>query len=403
MLRQTPTIKEAAVPFEEQTTETIARVRGAFTEIVRALPQRITRACELHQALQIDKGLGWRIFNVIRCSDPFAAARYVPGTSGAKIFLRAAQKQGVPAALTDTATAALSDYQKLQRVHAGNRKRLDMLLAAQSHEGRAEIDVVHRRLAFEANSYIWGASAETQFRTSFTGFSERSGQLDITRLGGLIGLQRLRPDVRWPLGKATCTTDAGGEIPAYTIEPIYNVENPDEATAELFMSSPRPRIECNRSDRTLQWELLPGPVGRTGAVSCVTGEVMRRCGPIRQSGGETGITYVVRIHTPSELLIADHFIDHELFGPLEHTVAVYGGLVDGPRKKSDHVPVREAVRHLGRASGLLHTPEIPRYAEMTAHVFDRLGWDPGRFDVYRLRLEYPIMLSEVRLTHPLRD
>lgn len=391
------------VPFEEQTAETIARVRRAFADIVRALPQPITRASELHQALQIDKVLGWRIYNVIRCTDPFAAARYVPGMGGVKIFLRAAQKQGVSPTLTDSVTAALSDYQKLQRVHAGNRKRLDMLLAAHSDEGRAEMDVTHRRLAYEGNSYIWGASADTQFRTMFMGFSQTRGELDIATLGGLIGLQRLRPDVRWPLGKATCTTDEGGTIPAYTNEPIYDVEHPDEVALRLFMSHPRPRIECHRTDQVLQWGLLPGPVGKTGAVSCVTGEIMRRCGPIHRQEGETSATYVTRVHTPAELLIVDHIVHRELFGPVEHSVAIYGGFVDGVRSESDRVPVRETMQHLGRASDLLHTPEIPRYTDMTAHVFERLGWEPGQFDVYRLRLEYPIMLSEVRLTHPLRD
>ncbi|MGD8454513.1 MAG: hypothetical protein PVJ57_22080 [Phycisphaerae bacterium] len=395
-------ISTGPASFEQQTAETIARVRRAFADIVRALPQPITRACELHQTLQIDKVLGWRVYNVIRCSDPFAAARYVPGTSGVKIFLRAAQKRGVPPALTETATAALSDYQKLQRVHAGNRKRLDMLLAAHSDEGRAEVDIAHRRLAFEGNCYIWGASADVQFRTTFMGFSQTSGELDIATLGGLIGLQRLRPDVRWPLGKATCTNDAGEAIPAYTNEPIYDVQHPDETALKLFMSHPQPRIECRRTEQVLKWELLPGPVGKTGAVSCVTGEIMRRCGPIRRREGEASATYVTRVHTPAELLIVDHIVHRDLFGPLQHSVSVYGGIVDGTRGESDRVEVRETVQLLGSVDDLLHTPEIPRYTEMTGHVFERLGWDPGQFDIYRLRLEFPIMLSEVRLTHPLR-
>jgi hypothetical protein len=396
-------MEQGTVAFGEHTNDAVGRVRRAFGDVVDALPRAVTRASELQHVLNIDKVLAWRIFNVMRCADPFVAARYIPGSSGSRIFLRAARKRGVPAGVTEMATAALSDYQKLQRVHAGNRKRFDMLLAAHTDEGRAEVEVAQRRQAYEANSYIWGASASVQFRTMFTGFSGTSGELDFAGLRGLIALQRLRPEVRWPLGKAMCTKDDGGDIPSLEIEPLYDVEHPDEAAARLFMSHPRPRLECKRAGDVLRWELLPGRVGRTGAVSCVTGEIKRRCCPICQTVDNPCATYVVRVQTPSELLIVDHFVHRELFGAVEHELVMYGGCVDGPREDIEQVPIRERMLFLGKASDLLHTPEIPRYADMTEHMFDRLGWEAAQFDVYRLRLEYPIMLSEVRLSHPLRD
>lgn len=403
MSLQTP-IAADPVPFEEQTADAVARVRQAFVNILRALPQPVRRACELHRALRIDKGLGWRIFKVIGSRDPFAAARYVPGASGVKIFLQAAQKQGVPVALTDSVTAAISDYRKLQRVHAGNRKRLDMLLAAHSDEGRAELDAAHRRLAYEGSSYVWGASADVHFRTTVVGFSETPGELDVTTFGGLIGLQRLRSELRWLLKRDVCTDDEGKQVPAtFTVEPLYDAEHPDETAAKLFMSSPPPRIVCRRIGRTLQWELLPSPVGRTRAVSCVTGAIMRRCGHICQREGDTCAMYAARVRTPAELLIVDMFIHRELFGVVKPTLDVYGGFADGFRDEIERILVRETVQHLGKANELLHTPEIPGYSDMRAYVFDRLGWEPEQFDVYRLRMEYPVMLSEVRLSHPLRE
>lgn len=51
--------------------------------------------------------------------------------------------------------------------------------------------------------------------------------------------------------------------------------------------------------------------------------------------------------------------------------------------------------YLGKGPSVMHTPDVPRYAEMIQYAFDRLGWDEARFDVYRCRVEYPVMPSSV--------
>ena len=394
--------KAAPPPFDVHTINAVGRIRRTFTEIIDALPQSIARASELQHTLKIDKGLSWRIFNVIRYPNPFDAARYIPGTGGVRIFLQAAQKQGVPASLTDTAAAALADYQKLVRIHAGNRKQLDRMLAAHSKENRAEMDVAHRRLAYEANSYIWGVSAEVQLRTSFVSFSETPGWVDLASLRGLIGLQRLRPDVRWPLGVARCRTDTGMIASDSTLEPLYDVVNPDDVAGKLFMSQPRPKIEFSRAYGALQWTLSPGPAGKTGAVTCVTGEIKRQGGPFRCCETDTIASYIVQVGTAAELLIFDQFVHEELYGPLKPELAVYSQFDYGTPNSSLRLQVLDTVQYMGKATDALHTPEIPRYADMVSYVFKRLRWDPSRFDVYRFRMEYPIIQSEVRMINPLR-
>lgn len=400
---KTETSKKAPPPpFDVHATDAVGRIRRTFTEVIAALPHSITRASDLQHTLQIDKGLSWRIFNVIRYRNPFDAARYIPGTGGVRIFLKAAKEHGVPAALTDTAVAALADYENLIRIHAGNRKQLDRMLAAHSDEGRAEMDVAHRRLAYEANSYIWGVSAEAQLRTSFISFSQTPGWVDHAALRGLVGVQRLRPGVRWPLGLARCSADTGIVASDSPFKPLYDVENPDDEAAKLFMSQPRPKIECSRISESLQWTLSPGPAGKTGAVTCVTGEIMRRGGPYYCCETDSRAIYVAQVGTASELLIFDQFVHEELFGRLEPELAVYSNFDFGPYNSSIRLPIANAVQYMGKATDALHTPEVPRYADMVSYVFKRMGWEPRRFDVYRFRMEYPILQSEARMSNPLR-
>lgn len=88
------------------------------------------------------------------------------------------------------------------------------------------------------------------------------------------------------------------------------------------------------------------------------------------------------------------------------TVRIYSDLDD--RK----LPLAERERYLLRLSetpvflgsgvNVLHTPDVPRYPEMAQHVLDKLGWNADEFEVYRCRIEYPVLPSSVVLDFDLR-
>lgn len=65
--------------------------------------------------------------------------------------------------------------------------------------------------------------------------------------------------------------------------------------------------------------------------------------------------------------------------------------------------INETVTHLGRGLHDMHTPDVPRYGEMLRYTFDRLGWDPKRFDVFRCRVHYPVMHSVVSMRFDLPE
>jgi hypothetical protein len=396
-----------AAPFEQQATETVQRVRSAFSAVVSALPQHVTRASELQRALGIDKMLAWRIYNVLQLSDPYAAALYVPGNTGVKLFLRAAERSGVPAEITRPAADAVAQFDRLVRTHAGDRGSLEMLLAAHSDQVRAETDIGYRRMLFRGNSYLWGASARVQLRLSFVNFSAAPGELDIATLRGFIGLQRIRPNMSWVIGHAVCVDDAGGRPQEPILEPLYDPCQPDPVAARIFLSEPLPHLRCVLlPDGEYVYELLPGPVGRTGAVKCVSGEVIRRAASYRRSETNEWAMYAALVRTPVEVLVFDYFLHHKIYGRVNPDLLVHGVFGRVEHRGSyvgdvGRLPVLERIEYVGRASAVVHTPDVPQYAEMVRFVFDRLGWDAASFDVYRLRMEYPVMPSDVKIVHPL--
>jgi hypothetical protein len=97
-----------------------------------------------------------------------------------------------------------------------------------------------------------------------------------------------------------------------------------------------------------------------------------------------------------------------MFGPLTPELIVFGDLLGGPEypgggREPPRLPVDESVDYLGKGSTVVATSDVPRYVELARCVFERLGWDGEHFDVYRVRVAYPVVPSIVVMRHPLRD
>jgi hypothetical protein len=69
----------------------------------------------------------------------------------------------------------------------------------------------------------------------------------------------------------------------------------------------------------------------------------------------------------------------------------------------DRLPVRVTLERLGRGLAVLDCAEVPRYVDMMQYAFKRIGWNGERFDVYRCRLEYPVMQSLVDIRFELPE
>jgi hypothetical protein len=403
------------VPFEEHARQALLRVRGAFAEIIDALPGHITRPHELSKCLSIDMKLAWKIARVAHASDPFDAAQQIPGTAAIETFLKAVAGQNVPAERVRAVETAVREFERLIDVHAGDRATLEMMLLSHGSEGRRRADLVQRKAALAANSYIWGVQARTQLKTDFLFPAAEKGRLDIATVRGFVGLRRIRPNVPWVIARARIADDRGNVLRPAGREPLDPVED-DPASSHgapllrEFCSKPLPRFRrVSGPHGFLEDELVEGDVGNTGAVTCITGEVTRSVASYYRAEHNRIAALVVRMHTPCEALLFDVFMHEDLFGPIEPEVAVYGELQGGPPvppvegRERDRLALGESVEYLGKGPSVVHTPHVPRYAEMIRYALGKLGWDGERFDVYRVEMQYPIIPTSVIMMHDLPE
>ncbi len=153
-------------------------------------------------------------------------------------------------------------------------------------------------------------------------------------------------------------------------------------------------------------ELISQGLGKGAATTFIGGHLVRGAIPrYRDEGNPIGANFV-RVRIPSEVVLLDLLIREDTYGALTPTTYAraehcgelpYLRILDGAMQ----LDPREPVAYLGKGCSVLYTPDVPGYAELGRYVFERLGADPEQFDLYRCRVEYPVLPSTVAMAFDL--
>lgn len=395
-------------PFPTHAQMVVRTLRGAFSELLASIgadphePQAISRQ------IGVNKNLAWKISKIIQSNDPSVALEQMPGINGVRIFLRAVEKAGATRDMLDAANEAVTQYEKLIEVHSGDRATLEIMGSSLSPDGNRTRDEQHRKMFYQGASYIWGAQARVILKIGLVGPGESPDLLDFASLNALIDFRRLRPDLSWVMATRKSNYDDGRQMTTSASEPI----DPEYAEREgvpliaEFCSQPPPKLRRVVDGLTTSFELVEGPVGNTGALTCVAGTIQRSVPGYttvseRTEYGEHSAT----CDTPAEVMIVDLFI-HEQFAfaiPPEvklRSLMPPANLRFHPDNHT-YLPLSEKLQDLGKGPLPLATPDVPKYNQMIRRMFDRTGWHPNEFRGFRMRIAYPPCPTAVVLRYPL--
>lgn len=401
--------------FADEARQVLLRVRSAFAQVVDSLPGDIRRPQELSKALHLDNKFAWKIMKVSHQADLFHLTRHVPGGPGVELFLKAASHRRVSGERVNAVRAAIDDLERFIAQHAGNRAMLEKMLLSFSEDGSPGLDVAQRKVAFEVNSYLWGAQARTQLFVDFFHPADDRGGLDICAIRGLIDLRRIRPGVPWTFSRVKTADDQARPIAAVEREPLDSSpprDGLDPAVPLLreFSTKPTPAFRSIRGpDGFVEYELAPGDVGNTAGVTCLSGEVIRGALSCRHGPDNEWLGTGTQARTPCEAVVIDWFLHESLFGWIRPELAIYSELRGGPfvspleGRERDRLPCEESVAYLGKGTSVVPTPHVPNYAAMIEYAFDRTGWDPSEFDVYRAAIPYPVIPTTIIVKHRLPE
>ena len=403
---------EIAGGFEAAAPAVMGRLARAMRSLVGAVPGPVTTAAELERGLGVSKKVAWQVHKIAESREALAAAGFVPGADPVRKLLAAAARRRVPAGVRAELAEAFEAFEAFVRRHAGDRASFLSMLGGAGDGADADVDRLHRRACFRAYSHFVGAQIQTRYSVTMVRKDPSDDALDtFVSLRGRMGLRRLRHDSTVVVDRYFVTTAA---FPAAGGVPI---PEPLDAKAQAahgapilpaFCTKPLPDLTTvSEAEGVARVELRERAVGLAGAVDLVFGTVtrsVRGAGSGRSDGKPHGFHTMTRTDLPTAVLITDVLVHAGDYGRLAPELYVYADprAEDSAehRERSPLLRCGERVEYLGRGLSAGACPEVPRYGEMLGHLSGRLGWDADEFDLYRVRVEYPLVHSVVRLAFP---
>jgi hypothetical protein len=391
--------------FEAETIASVQQLRTALAELIASVPGRIVKPTDLQRTLGVDMNLCCKVLRVVSASGPLSATLHLPGIMALRKFLKAARKIGVRESAVDAASQAADAFDDLVNKHADDRTTFDSMVSALvDDENAAQITFQHRRATFRGQRHLFGLEVRAQIKCLIIQPSERDPRLlDLANVTGFVSLRRLRPTRAPVVLTPAYTMNDDGTYRKVKREPLVPTDDPTAGVGLLheFCSEP-----------TLQLQTVPGApgrvygelagvgVGKTASVICMEGHLNRAAVPrYREPGNEKG-AHLVEVRIPCETLLLDLVIREDTCGPLNPKAVASADHLAEVQPPGSHAPWQrleppDPVAYLGKGASVLYTPDYPRYPELGRYVFDKLGWDADRFEVYRCRVEYPILPSTV--------
>lgn len=395
--------------FAVEATDVLQEVRTAVGQMLEACGAPVETVQRSHRQLGIDKMLAWRLSKVLQAEDPFASARHMPGAAAMRALFERAEAEEVAPDVIVRAQNSIERLESFIHEHAESRRAFDLMLSAHADQGMEESDLVHRKEATRALSYIWGVLARAQLRT-YICRPGASDMIDVAAIGGFVDLQWIRPNVGWIVNQRARFHDVTGVgMPVGEHRPLDPDLKPGQVPLlRKYCSASFPPMRRVEGPHGLVIdEIMQSTVGRSSATTCLTGEVNYAWMPRFQ--GDLGVDscYNAAARTPAEVMILDFLLHRDLVTETHPKLFIYGDL----EMRSDTTPVPQRSRHrlmswkelehLGWGIKRAYTPHFARYSEMLGDCLERLEWDASEFQFFRALIEHPVIPSTVAIQYDL--
>lgn len=391
--------------FPTHARKVVHALRAAFADALVAINIDPSEPQSISREMGLNKNLAWKISKIIQTADPAVVLQQMPGTAGINIFRRAVQRTEPDSTILTAIDEAVEDYNRLIEVHSGDRATLDMMGSMLSPSGDPQRDEHHRKLIFQGASYVWGVQARVALKLGVVGPSSRQHMLDFASINALIGFRRIRPDVPWVMASRHANFDDGSNMPGSPMEPIdLRYKEPSKAPLMAdFCSQPLPELRRRANRIGATFELVEGPVGKTGAITCTVGMIQRNIPAYGDSDDDMG-RHLATCDTPCELLVLDLLIHRDFSFAIPPESALCSlAAVSSPPPLADrkYLPLNEPLVDLGTNHAPAVTPEVPHYAQMLQAIFERTGWNASEFHGFRMKIAYPAFPTAIELRYPL--
>lgn len=389
-------------PFGKELSEHLFQLRRALRQMLTELGLPSTPTL-LQRQLGAGYTICWQIFQIVRGDDETSETRHAPSLGALKRLVILAQEKGVTSETAEVIRAAADEFHRFIRQHAQDRDYFDTMVAGTSSSKSAtSILLQRRRAAYRANSHVWGSQNDLWLVSGLVRRStEDPTKMDSIVLGRQQGLRRLRADATVYL-MAMKVDLANRDAPSANDDSLKNALDP-VAAAETgmplipeFSTNPLPRVRCTTTQsgrRLFHW--MDNTAGLKSSCDTVMGTINRGVPMVVEGDGRRQVVLNSRARNkPSALLVLDLIVHRESFPGVQMQSMVHESLAEvntlDEATAAHQFAIEEGVTHMGRADAA-NLAEFPQYRALLQHATTRAGWQLAEFDLYRLRVPYPIM------------
>ena len=357
----------------------------------------------LRRQLGVGYTICWQIFQVVQDDDESSGTHNAPSLGALKRLVVAAQAKGLTPRTAEAVQAAADGFHRFIRLHAQDRDYFDSMVAGTSLSTNSNgVLVQRRRAAYRANSHVWGSQNDLWLVTGIVRRSaEDPSKMDSIVLSRQQGLRRLRADATAYL-MAMKVDIANRDTPSSRDDPLKNALDPAAAAATgmplipEFSTDRLPRVNCKTTKsgrRLFKW--IDDKVGLKSSCDISTGTINHGVPIVVEADGRRQVVFTSAVRNKaSALLVLDLIVHRESFPNVEVQSMVHEALAEvctlEEAEAGHQFAVEEGVTHLGSADAV-NLAEFPQYRDLLQHAARRVDWDLSEFDVYRLRVPYPIM------------
>lgn len=386
--------------------EVIHLVKESLIRMISATGADPAKTRQTARMLEVDHNYVWPATRINNTDDILVVAEHIPTTKRIEVLCQACLKFGASEADITAMREAMAKFEHLVKVSAGDRESFSDLALGLTYEDVTSRQEATRKAAFRAQSSLWGVQARVNFKTAIhSPVADNPKRFHCVRLGGLVGLKRLRP-IPWSVYRMAVYNEKG-DLEEQTSTPL-DPELGDSLELPLlkqFCSQPLADIYSIKADQDLRFDIASGPIGNVGALDCVFGDLLPDFDSIYATEDDKLQSGMIDLQTPTEMLMFDFFVHKDLPFQVPPNV-MHLDRLNAPRGYNttsdgwNQLPLSNQVTHLPPGLSGCASTFFPQYRDLVEYAFSRLGHSAHEFDGYRFTMKYPTIPSAVVMSMP---
>ncbi|MGC4030128.1 MAG: hypothetical protein QM754_00055 [Tepidisphaeraceae bacterium] len=403
-LSKAPVMRSLDDHFRANATQVLGRLRSSIEGVVYSVTKTLQNSRSLQNALGVDLNVSWQIFKLLGPIETLATITYVPAAVSVKKLLNLAKKRGVAAEALDEVNAAFAAFECLVAETTGDREQFENLVMSFSDSPESQqVGMQLRKAGFKTNVHFFGVAADTVAMALMFHPGSGPNKVDFLNVRTVIGLRRMRASTDVVVERSKVSPERTGRDDDFVLADALDPEAAKFHRAAVipeFCSQPMLPLTTTVDEAgNVRTVLERCDLGVGQEVDITTGRIYRDTPLIFTPDGNAVFQGLVEIARPTRIQVIDTFVHRPTWPNLKITSGVYAHLTSRNTMDAERTGVRlpcpEKLVYMGSGEDMLRISEAPRYPELVKYACRKMNWSFEDMDLYRIRLEYPLMDSNV--------